>query len=122
MNNIYTCIKLRIKLNIWDIMKKLNENQKKGELINSEKISKYRLKFNFDKCLYEEQIIFLKSEFILFKFHQLFLYELKTCELKNVYFFDLFDSIIKISKINNEQFLLLSFNKILIVQLKNNNN
>ena len=85
-------------------------------------VSKNRLKFNFDKCLYEEQIIFLKSEFILFKFHQLFLYELKTCELKNVYFFDLFDSIIKISKINNEQFVLLSINKILIVQLKNNNN
>ena len=122
MNNIYTCIKLRIKLNIWDIMKKLNENQKKGELINSEKISKYRLKFNFDKCLYEEQIILLKSEFILFKFHHLFLYELKTCELKNVYFFDLFDSIIKISKINNEQFVLLSEKEILIIQLKNNYN
>ena len=100
-------------------MKKLNENQKKGELINSEKISKYRLKFNFDKCLYEEQIILLKSEFILFKFHHLFLYELKTCELKNVYFFD---SIIKICKINNEQFVLLSEKEILIIQLKNNYN
>ena len=122
MNNIYTCINFSIKHNIlllWAIMKKLNENQKKGELINSEKISKYRLKFNFDKCLYEEQIIFLKSEFILFKFHQLFLYELKTCELKNVYFFD---SIIKICKINNEQFVLLSKKEILIIQLKNNYN
>ena len=112
MNNIYTCIKLRIKLNIWDIMKKLNENQKKGELINSEKISKYRLKFNFDKCLYEEQIIFLKSEFILFKSHYLFLYEFKTCELKNVFSFD---SIIKICKINNERFVLLRKKDILII-------
>jgi len=122
MNNIYTCINFSIKHNIlllWAIMKKLNENQKKGELINSEKISKYRLKFNFDKCLYEEQIILLKSEFILFKFHHLFLYELKTCELKNVYSFD---SIIKICKINNEQFVLLSEKEILIIQLKNNYN
>ena len=37
MNNIYTCINFSIKHNIlllWAIMKKLNENQKKGELIN----------------------------------------------------------------------------------------
>ena len=60
---------------------------------------------NFDECLYKEQIILLKSEFILFNCKYLFLYELKTCELKNVYFFD---SIIKICKINNEQFVLLS--------------
>ena len=122
MNNIHTYINSSIKLNIlllWASMRKLNENQKKGELINSGKISKYRLKFNFDKCLYEEHIILLKSEFILFKFHHLFLYELKTCELKNVYSFD---SIITICKINNEQFVLLSEKEILIIQLKNNYN
>ena len=83
------------------------------------KISKNKLKLNFDTCLYEEQIILLKSKLILFNYKYLFLYELKTCELKNVFSFD---SIIKICKINNEQFVLLSEKEILIIQLKNNYN
>jgi len=76
------------------------------------KISKNKLKLNFDTCLYEEQIILLKSKLILFNYKYLFLYELKTCELKNVFSFD---SIIKICKINNEQFVLLSKKDILII-------
>ena len=119
---LYTKTIKKIYSKVYIIPKKTVFENSKVVTVVPENISKYRLKFNFDKCLYEEQIILLKSEFILFKFHHLFLYELKTCELKNVYFFDLFDLIIKISKINNEQFVLLSFNKILIVQLKNNNN
>ena len=90
---------------VYIIPKKTVFENSKVVTVVPENISKYRLKFNFDKCLYEEQIIFLKSEFILFKSNYLFLYELKTCELKNVYSFD---SIFKICKINNEQFVLLS--------------
>ena len=40
------------------------------------KISKNKLKLNFDTCLYEEQIILLKSKLIIFNYKYLFLYEL----------------------------------------------